>query len=442
MAKRKSAVIIQETEDNNSTTTNELAAARADAVKSVFSNRNIAKFVSSVGEQAAVRPRRWCRTGLPPLDFICGLGKGIPLGVLMELWGEEKAGKTAIALYIAAEMQRLYGAYVFIADIEQSIDDSVLTRSGLDTSPDALGILEPEDPETRIFTASYMFGKLMEFTHEFRSQNKETPLIHIIDSVAALSVLNVEEVMKVGQSSGTKIASKSLAVQDGIQAFKGFITNHNTMCLACNQARAVFNTGFGGFGNKPSVKAWGPYGWGHLVDIRLEVSQRNRFDGFFEKQPIFCERAKAGDPTHMMIHAKCSKSKVATPYLQTGIVNELGYGIDAIRSTILHAGFDLKGVFDDGLRSKSGKRDAVVTWKDVEYTTRAMTTFFEENPSELAEFISKVEDAHKQVREDKNRVGVRLSLSELGYAGNEEDEAPLISSDCNSTEAVGADVEY
>ena len=402
----------------------DLYARRADTVNTLFSDKNIRSFVSSVGEQAAVRPRFWCRTGIPPLDFILGLGRGVPLGVLMELWGLEKAGKSAIALYIAAEMQRLYGAYVMLADIEQSIDDSVLERSNLDVSPEAFGVLEPENEDTRMFTASYTFGKLAEFARDFRKANNETPLIIVIDSVAALAVQNVEDAIKTGTASGTRIGAKSLAVQEGIQVFKGLVTNQNTLCIVCNQARAVFQTGWGHAGS--SLKAWGPYGWAHMVDVRMEVSQKNRFDGFFKKDSMFCERAQTGDPTHIMIHVRCSKSKVSTPYLSAGIINELNYGIDAIRSAVLHAGFDLKGVFDQGLHTKGGVRDAMVTWKGEEYTTRTMTDFFEANPSELQEFMHKLEVAYANIREEKKRVGVRLSLADLQSASSgiaSQDEA-------------------
>lgn len=78
--------------------------------------------------------RYWLDTGSPELNGVFGSkAKGIPYGKVLELSGEEHAGKTLISTLVAAMAQR-DGAGVGRVDLEDARDDEWEERLGLDPS--------------------------------------------------------------------------------------------------------------------------------------------------------------------------------------------------------------------------------------------------------------------------------------------------------------------
>lgn len=78
--------------------------------------------------------RYWLDTGSPELNGVFGSKeKGIPYGKVLELSGEEHAGKTLVSTLVAAMAQR-DGAGVGRVDLEDARDDEWEIRLGLDPS--------------------------------------------------------------------------------------------------------------------------------------------------------------------------------------------------------------------------------------------------------------------------------------------------------------------
>ena len=76
--------------------------------------------------------RYWLDTGFPELNNTFGArDKGIPYGKMIELAGEEHAGKTLISLLLAGMAQK-HGAAVGRIDLEDSRDDQWDRKLGLD----------------------------------------------------------------------------------------------------------------------------------------------------------------------------------------------------------------------------------------------------------------------------------------------------------------------
>jgi recombination protein RecA len=82
-------------------------------------------------------------TGFVSLDKALGIG-GLPRGRIVEIFGPESCGKTALALQIAAHTQRTGGAVVWI-DAEHSFDPAFAAELGVDVS--RLPVAAPDSTE-------------------------------------------------------------------------------------------------------------------------------------------------------------------------------------------------------------------------------------------------------------------------------------------------------
>lgn len=105
------------------------------------------------------------------LSLNLALGGGIPRGRVIEIFGPESAGKTTLALHIAAEAQKSGGQIAFI-DAEHALNTEFAQKIGLDL--DNCAISQPDSGE-----------EALEIT-EILTRSGAVDLI-IVDSVAALT---------------------------------------------------------------------------------------------------------------------------------------------------------------------------------------------------------------------------------------------------------------
>jgi recombination protein RecA len=96
-------------------------------------------------------------TGLPSLDIKLG-GGGIPRGRITEIYGPNQAGKTTLALQIAANVYRSGGAVIYV-DAEYALDVPYALMLGLDVAdPDRFLLVQPGYGE-EAFNALWKFLK-------------------------------------------------------------------------------------------------------------------------------------------------------------------------------------------------------------------------------------------------------------------------------------------
>lgn len=84
--------------------------------------------------------------GISVLDGL--LGGGVPIGRCMEAYGEESTGKTLIAQYIAATVQKTEHNKILYMDVERSFDEDWWKKSGVDT--DELMVSSPVTAEATL----------------------------------------------------------------------------------------------------------------------------------------------------------------------------------------------------------------------------------------------------------------------------------------------------
>jgi recombination protein RecA len=89
------------------------------------------------GDQVPPQPVEWIRTGCPSIDL--ALGRGVPKGRVIELYGQPGGGKTSVALLVAEAVQREGGDVLYI-DAEYAMNPEWRAK----LSQDQLHWCEPE----------------------------------------------------------------------------------------------------------------------------------------------------------------------------------------------------------------------------------------------------------------------------------------------------------
>lgn len=133
-------------------------------------------------------PTAWLDTGSPDVNDVLGSqAHGIPYGRIMEVYGMESNGKTALALSLCALAQQ-DGATIHWGDFESSFDPEWAAKRGLDASK--VRVFQPYvgkfegEKEMRLSTAQELCQEI-EASVASRKTNKQ---IIVVDSVTSMLV--------------------------------------------------------------------------------------------------------------------------------------------------------------------------------------------------------------------------------------------------------------
>lgn len=355
-------------------------------------------------ESAFVKPRIWLPTSLPMLDYVMGGGKGIPQGVTLEAYGISSCGKTTVLLTTAGDLQRRYGAVAVLFDSEGTIDEAMLRRARMDLSPEAFMVAQPEDSDD-VLNYETVFKSMLDYLmmiDKLDLGDDTPPIVFIWDSVGGTGVKEVEDLLKDGGLTASKIGSQALALTEGMKNIKQLIRKYNVLLLACNQARAVIGATKYQAKDQPA----GGYNWDHSVDIRFKLSQSNRFGKKFADGKSIIEVNGASAGTVLKVYGM--KNKLAPPYREVGLVNLFNHGIDIHQSTILHALFDLPDIFPEGL--ERGR----IAYAGKSFSIPKLGTFFQQEPEAWEEFL-------QQIRECYARMDAAALGDDVDYGGGSDD---------------------
>ena len=336
-----------------------------------------------------VKPRVWLPTSFPTLDWVIGRGKGIPLGTIVEAYGTKSCGKTTTLLSLAADMQRRYNAVVLLFDTEGTIDEEMLRRAKVDISPDAFMVVEDEGEDgilnyEKVFhnMVAYLMG-LEQIYDEGKVQTP--PVIFLWDSVGGTGTKETKAMLEDGGMTSNRIGAQASALTEGMKNIKQLLRKYNVVIMACNQARANIGVMYG-----EKDKPAGGYVWDHSVDVRVQLSQANRFKQKFAAGKSVLELN--GNPIGTILKVYCKKNKVAPPYRETALINIFDYGLDTYQSTILHALFDLPDVFPDGISK------GFVTYMGNRYKIPDLARAFESDDTHWQKFLTLVRAAQDQLQ--------------------------------------------
>ncbi|RLE62684.1 MAG: hypothetical protein DRJ47_10340 [Thermoprotei archaeon] len=123
-------------------------------------------------------PDAFVPTGLLPVDFVLGK-RGVPLGRMVEIFGFESVGKSAVLASALGMCQQL-GGVAILADTEHSYTDDWSRLFGID--PSKLLVFQPSHLQE-------LGNQLTFLCDELRKRNPDVPVLIGVDSLAATPVL-------------------------------------------------------------------------------------------------------------------------------------------------------------------------------------------------------------------------------------------------------------
>ena len=227
---------------------------------------------------------------LPGLSHV--LGGGIPLYRMLELYGPESSGKTAIATYISKTFIENNQNVLYI-DLENGFDlEFAKDIIGLDVESELLAFLQPSSAEE---TFSLI---------DMHIRNRVGGLI-IIDSVAAMPTR--EEMEK--EATDASIGVLARIMSRGLKRIIGQLPEVKTTIVWLNQVRSGIGT------YSPQYVTPGGNALKFYSSIRLEV-RRKDFIGTYE------------DPQGIIIKIKASKNKTTSPFKVAEISFNFAEGFD------------------------------------------------------------------------------------------------------------------
>ena len=210
-------------------------------------------------------------SGLPTYDFkripftsprmnYCTFG-GLPIGQLIEFYGEEHGGKTTTALDIIANYQQMEDARkVLYVDAENTLDSKWAMKLGVDV--ESIILFKPTSQ-----SAEEIFQFILDAV-----ESDEVGL-WVLDSIPALS--SAQELEK-------DMTEKTYAGISGplsVFSRKAEKANHQHRCtgIGINQLRDDLGATWGGATKTPGGRAWK-----HFCSVRMEFkkgTQRTRYPG-------------------------------------------------------------------------------------------------------------------------------------------------------------------
>ncbi len=195
-----------------------------------------------------------CPDGAPPvaaistgnfdLDLAIGVG-GVPRGRLTEVYGQDGAGKTTLALSVIAQAQQAGGTACFI-DAEHALDLAWAATVGVDL--DRLVLCRPEHGEQALEVAAVLVG----------SGSLD---VLVIDSIAAL----VPKIELDGEMGERHAGVQANLLSQALRKLCGPIARANTAVLVTNQLRQRAGT--------PGMPVYtsGGRALGYYASLRLDL---------------------------------------------------------------------------------------------------------------------------------------------------------------------------
>lgn len=266
-------------------------------------------------------------TGSTLLDLAISGGRkeggGIPGGKMVEVFGPESVGKTAILAEIAASTQhkKKPGDVLFL-DPESRLDEDYARIYGMKI---------PKDKYFQPDTVSQMF----ELYEDFQPDEKKFPGISVIaaDSLAALSTdMEMEDEDKMGMRRAKEFSQ-------GLRKFARLIAQPNRMLVCSNQMRE---------GTSGRAKTPGGYAIRHYSSLRIQINQ-----GYPKWRVTRTRKTRSGTEVDKVVGviSQCYviKSSLDAPYREAPIYIIFDYGIDDVRGNLKWIKDMTKATVYDGL---------------------------------------------------------------------------------------------
>ena len=217
------------------------------------------------------------------------LGGGLPVGRVVEIYGNNSVGKSALATHFVASYQK-QGKVCMWVDAEHSLDPDFMTYCGVD-----LNLLCKHAPQSAE-------GALEAIRTAMRADDAEgNPVLSLVvlDSVAALTPRNdFDEKKEIGS---TMIGSLARLMSTSLKQLVTIAAEKNITLVLINQERACNMTGYG-----PKTTTTGGSAVKYYCSIRLDLNR----SGWLEE-----DKQKVGQ----VINVETTKNKTFAPHKKAEI---------------------------------------------------------------------------------------------------------------------------
>jgi recombination protein RecA len=263
-------------------------------------------------------------TGMPTVDeYLLGCG-GVPKGRIIEVYGPESAGKTAIACHIIGCAQRAGGLALFV-DAEHALDLNHARTIGVDV--DNLIVSQPDYGEQALeVVLAFVKSRAVD--------------VVVIDSVSAL----VPKAELDGDMGDSHMGLQARLMSQAMRKLAGVVSNSGCIVIFINQVREKIGVMFG----NPEVTTGGK-ALKFYASVRLEVRRLSNTDG---------GQLKEGD-LHIghRMRVKNVKNKVGNPFRETIVDLMYATGFNTREDTVVWA--LMTGVLIEGTKTKTGEGNGV-----------------------------------------------------------------------------------
>lgn len=204
------------------------------------------------GNDSAIEVKHWLDTGFSPLNMAIGgaYDKGMPVGRIVEMFGPESSGKTAIANQVMISAQKAGGIAMF-NDHERSFVESLSEKQGLVIGKGAPFIFKTPDSFEESVTNTIKIAKAV---RENKIIDPEAPFVAVFDSLASMIPKSklAKDVDEQGMNDSLALAKACSAVFPTLNLYAEKL---NMLILILNQEREKPGVMFGDPRTTPGGKA-------------------------------------------------------------------------------------------------------------------------------------------------------------------------------------------
>jgi recombination protein RecA len=239
---------------------------------------------ATLEESIFSQPRGYIPSGIVPIDCTVCYGLGWPVAIV-EIYGGNATGKTAILEHTLAESQRR-GYYTAIIPMEPTITQKRAKVAGIDD--ELLVILDCE-------TIEDVFEEIKKFVKLIRKKDEKTPIVIGWDSVSATPTRT--ELEHEGGLEASDMGKMAAQMSKMFRRLTRFLF-YNTVCLLCtNQTRSNIAKMYGSKETTSGGAALSFY-----ASVRCRLNKMKDIKG--ERDEII----------GALLQLECKKNKVAPPF--------------------------------------------------------------------------------------------------------------------------------